>query len=171
MAKKPQESKLERRFSAGGVVYRTKGKGVEWIVGMATPSSDFPDETWRLPKGWIDNINEDTPGPIASGKKKATDEELKQAALREVREEVGVEVKVIKKIATERYFFGYEGKKYMKFVTFYLMEWVGNLPEGFGWETKEVVWLSYPEALKKLTIKGEKEILKKANNLLGGIVL
>ena len=54
----------------------------------------------------------------------------------------------------------------MKFVTFYLMEWQKDLPEGHDTETSEVAWLPYDEAYKKLSFSGEKQILKKAKLLL-----
>ncbi len=54
----------------------------------------------------------------------------------------------------------------MKFVTFYLMEWVEDLLEGPGFETSEVVWLPYDEARKTLTHSGEKKVLDKAKSLL-----
>ncbi|KKR72939.1 MAG: hypothetical protein UU16_C0035G0020 [Candidatus Woesebacteria bacterium GW2011_GWA2_40_7] len=55
--------------------------------------------------------------------------------------------------------------KIMKFVTFYLMEYLRNLPEGFDGETSEVAWLAYDEAYKRLSFTKEKEILKKAKDL------
>lgn len=104
---------------------------------------------------------------MASGKKKADEEALQKAALREVAEEAGVEAKVVKKIETIIYSFIHpERGKTVKFVTFYLMEWQKDLPEGHDMETSEVVWLPYDEAYKKLSFSGEKQILKKAKLLL-----
>jgi hypothetical protein len=54
----------------------------------------------------------------------------------------------------------------LKFVTFYLMEYARDLPEGFGSETEEVLWLPFDEAVKKLNYQTEKDVLKKANDLL-----
>ena len=54
----------------------------------------------------------------------------------------------------------------MKFVTYYLMEWVSDLPEGFGFETEKTEWLKHEDALKILGSKNEKDILKKANDIL-----
>ena len=162
-----------REFSSGGVVFRrvkeqeSKRVKVLWLVTKSSTSKLYPKAVWRLPKGWIDDEEGDqNPGPVSSGIKKAGEDELKQAALREVREEAGVKAKVVKKIGTERYFFTFEGKKILKFVTFYLMEWINDIPEGPGFETQEVKWLPFNEARKILTYSGEKVVLDKAKRVL-----
>ena len=93
-----------REFSSGGVVFKGHGKNVLWLVTASMPSTLYPKVVWRLPKGWIDNETPDIPGPKASGKVKADEESLEKAALREVREEGGIEAGIIKKIGTEKYF-------------------------------------------------------------------
>ena len=162
-----------REFSSGGVVY----KGDKWLVTRSSASKLYPEAVWRLPKGWIDNETPDIPGLMASGKMKADEESLQKAALREVREEGGVEARIIKKIGTEKYFYNAPDKglpagrqgKILKFVTFYLMEWVKDLPEGFDEETSEITWLAFDEAYKKLSFSGEKQMLKKAKELLDNV--
>lgn len=159
-----------REFSSGGVVFKGDGKNVLWLVTASMPSTLYPDVAWRLPKGWIDNKTPDVPGPIAGGKVKADEESLQKAALREVREEGGVAASIIKKIGTEKYFFNAPDKgKILKFVTFYLMKWVKDLPEGHDKETSEVDWLNFEDAYKKLSYSGEKEMLKKAKDLLAPV--
>lgn len=108
------------------------------------------------------------PGPVASGKVRATEQQLQSAALREVSEEGGEEAKIIQKIGNEMFVFNSRLRKtrVMKFVTFYLMEWVGDVPSGHNGETSEISWLPYVEARKKLTHLGEKKILDKAKKLL-----
>ena len=138
-----------------------------WLVAKSTSSKEFPRGFWRLPKGWIDESKDGKiPGPVSSRKKKASEEEIRNAALREVRGEGGIEARIVDKIGTERYFFTDKGKRVLKFVTFYLMEWLSDLSEGFGFETEEVKWLSYRYAYNKLTNSGEKKILAKAKQLL-----
>ncbi len=155
--------KASREFSSGGVVY----KGDKWLIRSTMPSKLYPKMYWMLPKGWIDNETESTPGPISSGKLKADEDSLQKTALREVREETGVEAKIIKKIGAEKHFFKDPVRGYIiKFVTFYLMEHVKDLPEGHDGETSEVVWLQFDEARKKLSFSGEKQILTKAKEIL-----
>jgi len=146
MGEGKKENRVRKEFSSGGVVFKKD----KWLITRSMPSEIYPKSVWRLPKGWVDK-----------------DESAEEAALREVKEEGGVEAKVIKKIETVRYFFTTPDKgKVLKFVTFYLMEWIKNLSEGFGEETSEIAWLSFDQAVKKLAYSGEKQILKKAKGIL-----
>ena len=143
---KLQRSGITREFSSGGVVYKKD----KWLITRSAPSEIYPKSVWRLPKGWIDE-----------------GETTEETALREVGEEGGVEAKIIKKIETVKYFFTTSDKgKVLKFVTFYLMEWKKDLPQGFDGETSEIAWLPYKEAYQKLSFKGEKVVLEKAKDLL-----
>jgi 8-oxo-dGTP pyrophosphatase MutT (NUDIX family) len=162
---------MNREFSAGGVVYKrslafqAKKNGADhlWLIARSAPTSDYPASYWRLPKGWIDDLDGGKyPGSIASGQRKATEEELREAALREVKEEGGVEAVIIQKLGTEQYVFKKNEGKVLKFVTFYLMEWERNIEEGPGFETAEIGWFPYEEARKILKNSGEKKILDRA---------
>ncbi len=141
--------KIIREISAGGVVFKEEKGKILWLVTKNVPNEYFK-LAWRLPKGWI-NEGETT----------------ETTALREVREEAGVEAKIIKKIETISYIYNHpERGRVFKLVTFYLMGWLSNLADGFGEETSEIAWLSYEEAVKKLSFSGEKQMLKRADNLL-----
>lgn len=157
-----------REFSSGGVVFKKVNGSILWFVAATVPSDLYPKVSWRLPKGWIDDSSEwGVPGPKASGKVKASEEDLQKTAIREVEEEGGMEAKIIEKVGSEKYFFRAPDRgNILKFVTFYLMEWAKDLPEGFGEETSEVLWLPYEKAYRKLSYGGEKKILKKAEEIL-----
>lgn len=145
-----KKEKVAREFSSGGVVYKKEGGKTLWLITKSMVSTLYPKAVWRLPKGWIDK-----------------GEKPEDAALREIREEAGVEVKIIEKIETVKYFFTTPDKrKILKFVTFYVTEWLRDLPEGFDGETSEIAWLPYEEAYEKLSFRGEKQVLKKAYKLL-----
>jgi len=172
---------MRREFSAGGVVFKKiKGEssnlpageaGVKllWLVAKSKPSKEYPDDVWRLPKGWLDDERGGKkPGQLATGSKRASANQIIKAAIKEVAEEGGVEVKVISKIATDNYFYtDKEKSKVAKFVTYFLMEWQRNLKEGFGEETEDIEWLEYKKARERLTYPREKNILEKANEILG----
>ncbi|MBI4157562.1 NUDIX domain-containing protein [Candidatus Woesebacteria bacterium] len=169
MGKDKQIKITPREFSAGGVVF--KKNNFLWLITRSTPSDLFPGEYWRLPKGWLDDEVENAyPGVLARGEERATAEKIQSAALREVREEGGVEAKIIGKVGTINYFSTSPRGKVLKFATFYLMEWVRDLPEGPGFETSEVLWLPFENAYEKLTTSKEKEILKKAREALERLV-
>ncbi len=158
-----------REFSAGGVVFKKlkEDNKILWLVRKTSASELYPKQYWMLPKGRIDDTNDDKPGPMASGLIKADEASLQTAALREVREESGVDAGIIKKIGTSMYSFtDPKVGKILKFVTFYLMKYIKDLEEGPDWETSEVKWLPFEEAKKQLSFGGEKEILSKAQELL-----
>lgn len=163
---------VSREFSSGGVIFKKEnGQPLVWLIRKTTASELYPNQYWMLPKGRIDDSGNDEPGPIASGKIKADELSLQMAALREVAEETGVEAKIVKKIGTSMYSFTDPVVgKILKFVTFYLMEYVKDLPEGHDWETAEITWLSFEEAKRQLSFGGEKQMLVKAKELLAPVV-
>jgi len=170
--KKPKESSKKnlgsrnlntrREFSAGGVVFRKKGGKIYWLITKTSQTLRKTLTIWRLPKGWLDD-EFGGPGKKARGEVKASEKDLQKAALREVAEEGGVRAKILAKIGTFTWF---AGRKRLKFVTFYLMEFLRDLDKGFGPETAEVRWCEFEEGVKLLTFKREQEVLKAANYLL-----
>jgi 8-oxo-dGTP pyrophosphatase MutT (NUDIX family) len=142
---KSQKLKVKREFSAGGVVFRREPEGVLWLVVKPKGS-----EQWRFPKGKIEK-----------------GENSGQTALREVKEEGGVEARILSKIDNIKYFFVQQGQRVFKTVTFYLMEYIQEAQGGFCWETEEIAWLPFEEAKEKLAFANEKKILEEANLALG----
>ena len=165
--KKVSKSLVTREFSSGGVVFKKEGKDILWFVRETAASKLFPRQYWMLPKGRIDDTKDDKPGPMSQGLIRADEESLQATAVREVAEEGGVEARIVKKIETIRYSFVHpDVGKILKFVTFYLMEWKKDLPEGFDGETAEIAWLLFDKAYKQLSFSGEKQVLKKGSQLL-----
>src|SRR3989344_5394041 len=140
-----KEKSLKREYSAGGVVHRLQNGNILWLV-----IKPHKTDRWQLQKGRID------------GK-----ESSKEAAKREVEEEGGVEVEVIKKIGEQKYFFVLGSQRILKSVVFYLMKYKGKKKEGHDWEGDEVKFLPYDKAYKSLTFNNDKEILKKVKEILG----
>lgn len=97
---------------------------------------------WSFPKGWIDE-----------------GEKAEEAAVREVREEGGVEAKIVRKLPTIKTFFRDKGELVLKFITYFVMEWEGDIPGGHGWETEEAKWVTKKEALEMLAFANEKKLL------------
>ena len=144
MGKTRTKQSLNRQFSAGGVVYRDDQPSREWLLIRPTGK-----QSWRLTKGHID------PG-----------ESSLQAAEREVEEEGGVEVEVLGKIGQDNYFFILSKERIYKIVTYFLMRYLQKAKGPISWETEEIAWIPFGEALERLTFKGEKEILQKAREMV-----
>lgn len=139
-----------RQFSAGGIIFRVNGQKIEWLIRRPAPNPGFTGHLgWNLPRGLIDE-----------------GEKMEEAALREVREEAGVGAKIIEKLPSLKIFYtNNQGEKIAKFITFFLMEWVTDLPGGFGWETAEIKWVSIEEAQQLLAHSNEKKLLIEAEKL------
>ena len=107
---------MKREFSAGGIVYKSQRL---WLVRRPRANPEYKGNLgWSFPKGWIDD-----------------GEKTEEAAKREVREEGGVEVKIISKLPTLKIFFtDQQGEKIMKFITYFVMELEREVAGGAGWE-------------------------------------
>jgi 8-oxo-dGTP pyrophosphatase MutT (NUDIX family) len=160
---------MKREFSAGGLVFKRVGNEILWLVRRPTPNPEYRGKLgWSFPKGWIDDALGGGPGEKARGEMRAEKEDMEQAALREVKEEGGVEAKIVMKLETLKVFFVDQKKeKVMKFITYFVMEYERDVPEGHGWETEEVRWVTAEEGEVILAFKNEKDLLKMAGAILG----
>ena len=136
------------QVSAGGAAFRQNDSDFEVAIVSVKPKL-----RWQLPKGVVDEG--ETP---------------EQAALREVREEAGIEAEIIEKIETiEYWYFGYkdgERVRFHKFVHFFLMKYVAGDVSDHDHEVAEARWVKIDEAVKMLAFKGEKTVAEKAVALL-----
>lgn len=133
----------EREFSAGGVVIRAGGDCIV-IVPNPRPGSRRR-KVLALPKGHVD------PG-----------ETPEQAAMREVREEAGVETTLVEPLGDVRYWYTREGRRISKVVRFYLLEHVEGVPTADAFEVAEARWMPLTEAVKALSYDGERSMARKA---------
>jgi 8-oxo-dGTP pyrophosphatase MutT (NUDIX family) len=140
--------RTQRVTSAGGVVLREAAEGLEVLA-----CGRHADNLWALPKG--------TPEP---------GETLEQTAMREVREETGVEVAVDGLVGDIKYWFSrpQEGVRYYKTVRHYLLRPIGGDTSLHDHEFDEARWIPVLEALKLLTYPNEVRILKQAIDLVRG---
>jgi 8-oxo-dGTP pyrophosphatase MutT (NUDIX family) len=126
--------------SSGGVITRVQDGALDLVlVGRARP------ERWSIPKG--------TPIP---------GETLEQTALREVREETGLTVKILEPLGEITYWFSARGVRHHKTVHFFLLEETGGNLEDHDWENDFVAWLPEEEALGRMTFASEVAIVKRA---------
>jgi len=131
----------EREFSCGGVVVR----GVQCIVIVPTRRAAGGVQVLALPKGHPEG-----------------DESAADAAVREVREEAGVEATVREKLGNVRYWYQRDGKRIAKTVTFFLLDYVSGEPDDHDHEVEHARWIALEEAARSLTYKGERDMAERA---------
>ena len=137
-----RQTPTEYPVSAGGVVYRNQDGTIEFaLCGRRTP------QTWSLPKG--------TPEP---------GESMEETALREVREETGLNVELGESLGSIGYWFvrAADGVRCKKTVHFYLMTPTGGALDEHDPEFDEVRWFSAQEALRIMTYPNEQRIAEQA---------
>ena len=133
-----------RATSAGGVVHRAVDAHREiLLVHRRAP------RLWALPKGTPD-----------------AGETIIETALREVREETGIEVEAEQPLGAITYFFVRERTRFHKTVHFFLMRPVGGSVELHDHEFDEVRWFQLEEAPQIMTHATEREVVERAALLL-----
>jgi len=132
------------QISSGGVAFRGQDLNTEIAIVSVKPSL-----RWQLPKGIVD-LGESPEG----------------TAVREVREEAGIETDLLSLIETIEYW--YRSTKYgkpvrfHKFVHFYLLQYRSGDVSDHDHEVAEARWVSFEEAIEMLAFKGEREVVEKA---------
>jgi 8-oxo-dGTP pyrophosphatase MutT (NUDIX family) len=141
------------QVSAGGVVFRRRDDVVE--VALISVGEK---PRWQLPKGLV-------------GKGESPED----AALREVREEAGVEGELVAPVETAEYwYFGGAGRggarvRFHKFVHFYLLRYARGSPADHDHEVNEARWVEIGEAARMLAFKGERSALARARAMIEGM--
>ncbi len=128
---------MKREFSAGGIVFNNQGQV------LITQHSQ--NKHWSFPKGLID-----------------AGQTTKEAALREVREEGGVEAEILDKVGYSKYVYTFNNEKIFKVVTYFLMKYISGNIEDHDFEVEESGWFSPEDALKHLSFSQDKTLFKKA---------
>jgi len=135
---------MKFEHSAGGIVFK---KEKDKILILVTQHSGH--HGWVFPKGLIDE-----------GEDKAA------TALREVREEGGVEAKIIQELPAVEYFYKFEGQTIKKKVTYFLMEYISGNIEDHDWEMEAAEWLPVDQVEDRLSYKTDKQVFSEAKKLL-----
>jgi 8-oxo-dGTP pyrophosphatase MutT (NUDIX family) len=133
--------------SSGGIVVRKSENKIQVLLVRR-------NEDWQLPKGLAES-----------------NEKFEETALREVREETGINAKLMKKIGKINYWYRKEDKLIYKVVHFFLMESVGGNIEEHNHEMDEVKWFPIDKACEIVSFKNERdliELLKKEVDLVWG---
>lgn len=136
------------QFSAGGVAFRKRDEQIE--VALISVGEDM---RWQLPKGIVDK-----------------GESTEDAAVREVREEAGIDTEVVERIDKVEYwyFWNEDGQRvrYHKFVYFYLLRYKSGDVCDHDHEVNEARWVRIDEALRLMAFDSERKVVEKAKALI-----
>jgi len=156
-----------REISSGGVVVRPTANGWELAViepqreesaasGPGKSDKKRHKRVLALPKGLVD------PG-----------EKAEQTALREVREETGISGTTLTKLTDIKYVYVRtwgDGQRVFKIVSFYLQRYdsgsIDDVTPAMRIEVKEALWIPLEEAERRLTYRGEREVIRLAREYL-----
>jgi len=129
-------------------------RGRWWLAAIepAGRSESGKKTVWALPKGLVD-----------------TGERPEQTALREVREETGVEASLVAKLGDIKYVYTRSwagGERVFKIVSFYLLHYgsgrLGEIAPEMRIEVRRAEWIPLEDATRELAYKGEREMAAKA---------
>jgi 8-oxo-dGTP pyrophosphatase MutT (NUDIX family) len=93
-----------------------------------------------------------------------------ETALREVREETGLDARLVEKLGDVKYVYTWQGERIFKIVSFFLCRAgrgrLGDIDEAMRVEVAEAKWLPLDEAAKLLAYGGERQMAAKARDRL-----
>jgi 8-oxo-dGTP pyrophosphatase MutT (NUDIX family) len=129
-----------QQHSAGGVVVKRAGTRVQ--VLLIKPRGR---DRWQLPKGNID-----------------TGESPDESAVREVREEGGVDAEILSPLEPVTFFYQMGGQKFVKTVEFYLMLFRSGSPADHDDEVDDARWFPAEQAVETITFNSERKVIEEA---------
>ncbi|MDP2167096.1 MAG: NUDIX hydrolase [Thermodesulfovibrionales bacterium] len=140
---------MKMQFSSGGVIYRKVHDSIEIALVAVKGGS-----VWTLPKGIVNK-----------------GEKPEETSVREVLEETGLNGRLIEKIGetTYWYFLKEENAKVKKTVYYYLLEYVSGDTSDHDWEVDDAAWFPIDEALRRVSYKGDKDMIVKVREMITAV--
>lgn len=133
-------TRVRDALAAGGVVLRGAGEEIEVVI-----AGRDSDRTWVFPKGTPDR-----------------GETIEETAIREVREESGLDVAIVRPIGAIDYWFAVPGERVHKVVHFFLMRSQGGDLSRHDHEYDDVRWVPVADARRMLTYDTYRDMLERA---------
>lgn len=140
-----------------------------WQVAVIEPQKDpsSPDSRQRGRKKWQKMLLALPKGLVDQGEKP------EQTAVREVLEETGLAAVLLTKLGDIKYVYVRswgDRERVFKIVSFYLLSYtagkIDEIAPEMRIEVKRALWVSLEEAVQKLAYKGEKDMVRRAQEYL-----
>ena len=133
---------------AGGVVYRSANRRIEIALAVEHDRLRGTRNT-RLAKGHVEN-----------------GETLEAAAMREVREEIGLPAEIVAPLGSVKYSFREKHTEITKTVHFFLMRLASEEVHELDGEMQHVYWSPIETAVAELTFDTERRIAERAQQVV-----
>ena len=138
---------MKFEFSAGGVVFKKEhGKTLVLL------SKHSGHHGWVFPKGIIGDTQKE--------------ESKEDTAVREVKEETGIDAEIKSALEPVTYWYDWEGKKVKKTVYYFVMTHLGGDITDHDDEMEEVEWLMPEDVESRLTYPSDKKVWQEAKQYL-----
>ena len=141
------QNNMTFEYSAGGVVIKREKGIVEVLLCQHSQHHG-----WVFPKGIIGDTKEN--------------EGKEDTAIREVKEECGVDGTIVTPLTPVTYWYQWEGEKRKKTVYYFLMDYVGGDITKHDDEMEDVEWLHPDDVSKRLTYPSDKKVWEEARILI-----
>ena len=139
---------MKLEFSAGGIVFKKEN---DQLFVLLEKHSQY--HKWAFPKGLIGDTN--------------SDESKEETAIREVKEETGINAKIVTSdVFKEEHWYVWEGEKRKKTVYYYVMEYIGGDFSEKDDEMEEVEWVPIDKVVNKLSFKNSRDAFEKARPVI-----
>lgn len=140
---------MKFEFSAGGVVYQKDPEQDSIKILLAQHSQHHG---WVFPKGLIGDTDKN--------------ESKEGTAVREVKEETGVDAEIEEALTPVTYWYAFEGEKRKKTVYYFVMKALGGDIAKHDEEMEKVEWLSPEEVQERLTYSSDKKVWQEAQKII-----
>lgn len=138
--------KVEETSAGGLVVDRSAADSRGALIARVNRRGQLE---WVLPKGHLE-----------------AGETAQDAAVREVREETGLQARILAPLGSIDYWFVADGRRIHKVVHHFLLEAVGGELSDADIEVTEVAWIPFPELATRLRYDSERRLLDRVPELL-----
>lgn len=139
--------KTKHEISTGGIVFKKLKSSIVWLI-----CQHAEHKGWVFPKGLIGDVY--------------SRESMETAALRETKEEGGVEARIVAPLKNPiEYFYTFKRQKIRKTVYYYLMEYMSGDPKSHDWEMMDARFMTENEVKKILTYSSDKKAFDQALSL------